>query len=307
MPTTDKDADKLNRRRLYKVLFAIAGVFTAVLLGFFLASAPERSAERCVPADSAACMSCHSEPHLNGREYHIRRISAQTGVIETETLDGPLRGDGTARDSDGAVYGALSVSHAVWKRKSEAEESPAELYAGVIMNGKGMRGFNGDGGPALSARLNYPTAVAVSPSGETYIADAHNHRVRRVDRAGTIETIAGNGKRGFDGDGGPATEAALENPLSLAFDKDGNLYAAHGNGREGRVRKIDPSGRIETAAGGGSPQPKKGDGLPAVEAQLKRIVEVAVDEETGDLLTAESRPILRHLNIGSCAVCHRLP
>lgn len=303
MPT--KDSDKLNRRRLYSVLFAISGVFTAIMLFFFLASSPKRSAERCASTESSACLSCHSAPHLDGGDYHIRRVSAATGRIETEALDGSLRGDRLARDSNGALYGVLTMSHAIWKRGAE-EEDP-ELFAGSVINKKGVKGFSGDGGPAARARLNRPSAVLLNEKGEAFIADTANHRVRKVDSAGVIHTYAGSGKRGFDGDGGDALDAAIENPVSLAFDADGNLLVAHGNGREGRVRRIDSNGRIETAVGGAAALPKKGDGNKADEAELKRIVEVSVDEATGDIYTAESRPIFRHINIGSCAVCHRAP
>ncbi len=303
MPT--KDSDKLNRRRLYSVLFAISGVFTVILLAFFLASSPKRSAEMCISTESSACLSCHSAPHIDGGEYHIRRVSADTGLIETATSDGSLRGDRDARDSNGSEYGVLTTAHAIWKRSSE--ESDAELFAGSIINGKGVKGFSGDGGPASRARLYRPSAVALNEKGEAFIADTANHRVRIVDSEGIIRTYAGNGKRGFDGDGGDALNAAIENPVSLAFDADGNLLVAHGNGREGRVRRIDSNGRIETAVGGAAALPKKGDGKKAVEAELKRIVEVSVDEATGDIYTAESIPIFRHINIGSCAVCHREP
>ena len=147
----------------------------------------------------------------------------------------------------------------------------------------------------------------MNDKGEAFIADTWNHRVRRVDSKGVIHTYAGNGKRGFDGDGGPAQEAAVENPVSLAFDADGNLLVAHGNGREGRVRRIRPDGRIETAVGGTTNLPKKGDGQQADKAELKRVVEVSLEAETGDLIIAESRPLFRHINIGSCAFCHRTP
>lgn len=304
MPT--KDSDKLNRRRLYSVLFAISGVFTAIMLFFFLASSPKRSAEMCASTESSACLSCHSAPHIDGSDYHIRRVSANTGLIETEALDGSLRGDRLARDSNGSLYGVSTIAHAIWKRGADESEE-AQLFAGSIINGKGVKGFSGDGGPASRARLNRPSAVALNEKGEAFIADTANHRVRIVDSEGIIRTYAGNGKRGFDGDGGDALNAAIENPVSLAFDADGNLLVAHGNGREGRVRRIDSNGRIETAVGGAEALPKKGDGKKAAEAELKRIVEVSVDEATGDIYTAESRPIFRHINIGSCAVCHRAP
>src|SRR6185436_4252590 len=90
--------------------------------------------------------------------------------------------------------------------------------------GTGQKGFSGDGGPAAKAQLNNPFAVARGPDGALYICDVDNHRVRRVAKDGTISTIAGGVKKGYEGDGGPATQAALNQPYELAWDKEGNLY-----------------------------------------------------------------------------------
>src|SRR5665213_1850590 len=97
--------------------------------------------------------------------------------------------------------------------------------AGIITTvaGTGEQGFSGDGGPATSAQLDSPAGVAVDTSGNIYIADTHNHRIRKVS-GGTITTVAGNGTAGFSGDGGAATSAMLSNPTALAVDSSGNLY-----------------------------------------------------------------------------------
>jgi uncharacterized protein (TIGR03437 family) len=107
----------------------------------------------------------------------------------------------------------------------------------------------GDGGPARQALLFQAEGLAADGSGNLYIADAADHRVRRVSPAGIIETVAGTGRPGSGGDGGPAAAAQLRTPYGLAFDSAGNLYIADlGNAR---VRRVDRDGVITTVAGGG--------------------------------------------------------
>ncbi|HEX8986101.1 MAG TPA: IPT/TIG domain-containing protein [Bryobacteraceae bacterium] len=108
--------------------------------------------------------------------------------------------------------------------------------------------FCGDGRAATAAYLGAPEGLAADRQGNLYISDATDHRVRKVDASGIVTTIAGNGYKGFRGDGGPATAAELDSPYGLAVDAAGNVYVADlGNGR---VRKISPDGIIETVAGG---------------------------------------------------------
>src|SRR5207244_2798637 len=97
-------------------------------------------------------------------------------------------------------------------------------------------GFSGDNGPATSASLNSPIGMASDSAGNLYIADANNDRIRKVDTAGIITTVAGNGVQGFSGDGGPATSAMLNYPTGLAMDAAGNLYIPEFNNQ--RVRKV---------------------------------------------------------------------
>ncbi len=147
--------------------------------------------------------------------------------------------------------------------------------------GTGVVGFSGDGGPATKARLNLPLAVTVDREGSLYITDAENHRIRKVDKEGTITTIAGTGEEGYSGDGGPATSAKLTYPLGLAFDDRGNLYVAD----ELSVRKIDRSGTITTVAGTGRGGHFSGEGGPATEASLTA-ADVALDA-SGNLYIAD--------------------
>src|SRR5438309_907246 len=115
--------------------------------------------------------------------------------------------------------------------------------------GTGIPGFSGDGGPAISARLYAPHGVAVDGQGNVYIADSYNQRVRRVNPAGTITTIAGTGRPGLSGDGGPATSATMTYPRGVAADAQGNVYIVDARNRRGRVIG---GGATGTAAGGGS-------------------------------------------------------
>jgi sugar lactone lactonase YvrE len=148
--------------------------------------------------------------------------------------------------------------------------------------GTGVAGFSGDGGPASSAELFYPTGVAVDGFGNLYIADGFNNRVRKVAAAtGIIATVAGNGNSGNNsGDGGPATSAVVV-PLRVAVDGSGNLYIISGNA----IRKVTAAtGIIATVAGNGG-SGYSGDGGPATNAQFEA-VNLAVDG-SGDIYIAD--------------------
>ena len=115
--------------------------------------------------------------------------------------------------------------------------------------GNGTASFSGDSGPATSSSLNSPRNVAIDSSGNLFIADQNNHRIRRVDFQGSITTVAGNGTAGFSGDGSVATSAALNNPTGVAVDAQGNLFIADSG--NARIRKVSPAGTIITIAGNG--------------------------------------------------------
>jgi sugar lactone lactonase YvrE len=154
---------------------------------------------------------------------------------------------------------------------------------GVITTvaGTGEEGYSGDGGPATKARLNVPIAVGVDREGNFYISDENNYRIRKVDKDGTITTIAGTGGEGYSGDGGPATSAQLTDPGGIAFDDRGNLYLADYTS----VRKIDPSGTITTVAGTGQAG-FSGDGGTATEAKVTAY-DVALDA-AGNIYISDS-------------------
>ncbi len=161
---------------------------------------------------------------------------------------------------------------------------PAATGRVETVAGNGVFAFAGDGGPAVAASLAFPTGVAVSPSGDLYVADRENNRVRRVSlRTGVIETVAGGGS---GGDGGPAASALLRGPTGLAFDAAGNLYVAEKYLH--RVRRIDAAtGGIRTVAGTGTAG-DSGDGGPATAARFNYPGNVALDA-AGNLYVADSQ------------------
>ena len=184
-----------------------------------------------------------------------------------------------AFDSSGNLYVADTNNHRV-RRIAAA--------TGVIATvaGNGIEAFAGDSGPATSASIDSPNGLALDVSGNLYIADTHNGRVRQVSAAtGTISTIAGagvvaGGVQTFGGDNGPATSAGLALPRGLAMDAAGNLYFA--DSANHRIRRISPSGTITTVAGQGT-ETFAGDNASAVTASLDAPRSVAVSP--GGLLT----------------------
>ena len=225
-----------------------------------------------------------------GKSHRILRIDT-SGVITTVAGIGErgYSGDGGPalearlnRPSDVAVDEAGNLYIA-----SSGNDSIRRVdTSGVIptVAGSGERGYSGDGGPALEARLSYPNGVAVDGSGNIYIAELGNYRLRRVDAAGTITTIAGSGLSGARGDGGPANQAQLYRPRDVTVDRSGNLYIA--DTYNDRIRRVDTSGIITTVAGIGE-RGYSGDGGPAVEARLHRPSDIAVDG-AGNLYIADT-------------------
>jgi streptogramin lyase len=156
--------------------------------------------------------------------------------------------------------------------------------------GNGIPGYSGDGSSANLAQLNSPQGIAVDDSGNVYIADENNNRIRKINTGGIISTIAGNGKQGFSGDGGNALSAKLYNPSAVAVDDSGNVYIV--DTFNSRIRKVNKMGIITTFAGGGTGTGTtyggyRGDGGPAIKAQLAYPSGVTVDD-SGNVYIADT-------------------
>lgn len=138
----------------------------------------------------------------------------------------------------------------------------------VTAAGNGAAEFTGDGGPATRAGIGGPFGIAIGPDGALYVCETTNHVVRRIDpETGVATTVAGNGRKGYAGDGGPATKAALNEPYEVRFDADGNMFFVEM--RNHVVRRVDGrTGVISTVAGTGE-EGFSGDGGPATEARMK--------------------------------------
>ena len=135
----------------------------------------------------------------------------------------------------------------------------------------------GDGGPALDAIFTTATSAAFGPAGELYVADWGDSRIRKIAPDGTITTFAGTGEDGYSGDGGPAAQAAITQPITLAVDNSGTVYFETA---DSRVRKVTPDGIIHLVAGTGTePIRSGGDGGPAVNATLSEPKGLAIDAQ----------------------------
>jgi sugar lactone lactonase YvrE len=187
---------------------------------------------------------------------------------------------GVAVDGSGNVYVADT-------NNSRVRRVTAATGLITTVAGNGTWGFSGDGGPATSAMLGIPRGVAVDGSGNLYIADTGNNRVRKVEvSTGVISTVVGNGYAGFSGDGGPATSATMGYPFGVAVDGSGNIYIADTLNLV--IRKVDgATGLISTVVGNGTAYGYGGDGGPATSAILTRPHGVAVDSG-GNIYVADS-------------------
>ncbi|MFN7930688.1 MAG: SMP-30/gluconolactonase/LRE family protein, partial [Blastocatellia bacterium] len=162
--------------------------------------------------------------------------------------------------------------------------------------GTRRQGFNGEGGTGVAVQLSAPETVATDAAGNLYIADKGNHRIRKVTRTGQISTVAGNGQLGSSGDGGLASNAAMNEPNGVVVDSAGNLYISDTNNH--RIRKVSAAGIITTIAGTGIAG-FSGDGGSAVQAQLNIPVGLVLDQG-GNLLIADAgNQRVRRLNLGT--------
>jgi DNA-binding beta-propeller fold protein YncE len=171
----------------------------------------------------------------------VKGFAGDGGAATAARLNNPF---GIVRGPDGALYVCDTDNHAV---RRVAADGTITTVAGA----SGKKGYAGDGGPAIDAKLNEPYEVRFDRAGNLFVVERMNHVVRKVDgKTGVISTVAGNGKPGFAGDGGPASAAQFSQPHSIQFDAAGDLYVC--DIANHRVRKIDlKTGTITTFAGTG--------------------------------------------------------
>jgi sugar lactone lactonase YvrE len=194
----------------------------------------------------------------------VAGAGGDNGLATSAQLNQP---SGVAVDSSGNVYIADTGNNKIRK---------ITVVTGVITTiaGNGSAGFQGDGSVSINSELNQPSGVAVDSTGDVFIADTGNNRIREIAASsGIITTVAGNGTQTSSGDGGLANAAGIVSPHGVAVDVHGNLYIPDNSGR---VRKVSVSGLITTIAGNGTPG-YSGDGGAATSAQLDTPWGVAVD------------------------------
>ncbi|UAY53234.1 NHL repeat-containing protein [Ferruginibacter albus] len=198
------------------------------------------------------------------------------------TLFGPT---GICTDTTGNIYIADNANHVIRKINT----------SGTITTiaGNNKPGYFGDNESATSAELNFPYRLCIDGIGNIYFSDQQNSVIRRIDANGIITTIAGNGTKGFSGDGGLATEAQLNDPLGIAIDSIGDLYIAEGYNQ--RIRKINTSGVITTIAGNGD-RGYAGDGNAAIQAELNAPTGIAVDNSGNIYFTEELNNDVRKID-----------
>lgn len=209
--------------------------------------------------------------YVNSNDNQSSHTLSQPNQITTDRLDN--------------IYIAESGNHVVTRIDKNGIFS---LVAGSYQSG-----YSGDGGMAVKARFYNPTDVAFDKFGNMFIADGGNNCIRKVNQMGIISTIAGTGKKGPLGDGGPATKATFEFPIALTFDLSGNLLVVERSGN--RVRKITAAGVITTLTGTGVPG-FSGDGGPASIAQINDPTDIAVDSKNNVYIADNANHRIRRID-----------
>ena len=293
-------ADTGNRgNRIRKIdtdgnIFIIAGTGTP---GYSGDGGPATAAQLSFP--SGVAVDAAGNIYIaDSNNQRIRRVNIDGSIVTVAGGGNPSDGigddgpataaklgapSGVAMDAAGNIYIADTGN-----RRIRKIDTDGNIFT---IAGTGTPGLSGDGGPATAAQLNLPSGVAVDAAGNIYIADRDNHRIRKVDVDGNISTVAGAGASagsirmsGYSGDGGPAVQAHLNLPGSVAVDAAGNLYIA--DIRNHRIRAVDIDGNIFTIAGTGTPG-FSGDSGPATAAQLIFPSGVAVDA-AGNIYIADT-------------------
>ncbi len=226
-----------------------------------------------------------SENHL------VRKVDARTGIITTiagiyvraaPVADPADPVSDPVEDEDDPLADPVTTAGNAYVQKPDLSGMIRYVSGSKVKDPR----FSGDGGPATSAALNFPSAVAVADDGTVYIADTWNHRIRRIDpHTGIMSTIAGTGQAKWHGDHGPAVRAALNEPVALALDGRQALYIADQSNN--RIRKIDLTSGVMTTVAGTGESGYNGDGAPGPDTALAGPSGLAVDQE-GNVYVADT-------------------
>ena len=220
---------------------------------------------------------------------HLFRVNPD-GIITVVSNLPNIQWTGVAVGPDGSVYGASATFSASYGSVYRA------LTNGTVVRVAGRGGawgFSGDNSPATNASFSHPVGIAVAPDGTVFVADRGNNRIRRIGPDGYIHTVAGNGTAAYSGDDGPATNAALNQPESVALGLDGSLYIADRDNH--RVRRVDTGGIITTVAGNGNGW-NYGDGGLATNAGVQSPHGVAVSADGALFIAVDGDYVVRYVS-----------
>lgn len=238
--------------------------------------------EARLSSPQAVALDAEGNLYIADTENHRIRMVNRAGIITTvagtgvagfnghvrQALEAQLnRPSGLAFDSLGWLIFSDTGNHRICRL------IPPGLV--VTIAGGNSAGFSGDGGPAYQAQFHSPRALAVDAQDNLYVGDTGNHRIRRIRLSGTVTTFAGTGRKGYSGEGVPATEANFSNVLGIAVDTAGNVFVSDSD--NSRIRRISPSGAVFTIAGSGF-RGFAGDLGPAREARFDDPMGLALDE-----------------------------
>lgn len=223
----------------------------------------------------------------------IRRLDGVTRLVTTVAGigTGGLRGDGGL-----ATQATLSNPACVVVNSQETlyiadrgNNAIRMVTAGGMIStvvGTGTGGYNGDSKLGSTVSLRFPEGLALDKTGNLYIADGGNSRIRKLTPDGIVRTIVGNGTAGFSGDGGPALAASINRPIGMAVAADGTLFFADADNH--RIRMVRPDGTIQTVAGSTAIASANDDG-PALQAGFGRPTGLALDAD-GNLFVTDTGP-----------------
>ena len=278
---------------LSKIIKTVAGCDTASSLGRGGDGGPATRALILLAASVSEDNS--GNLYIADQGYNeIRKVTTATGLIDTFAGCRSVGNSGDGYNAKLAKFNTIGIvnvdtMHNVVYISDEFNYRVRKIAisTGIIEDfaGTGTEAFSGDGGPATAAEFSRVLGLALDRSGNLYIGDWDNGRIRKVDVAtGIVTTVAGNGTTGFSGDGGPATAAQINKTTAICFDSCGNMYFSDENNQ--RVRRIDANTGIITTIAGNGTAGFSGDGGPASAAEFNHPTGVAMDKY-GSLYVAD--------------------